>query len=218
MRWTNWLPLLLGALDALPAALTDMRDRKTIEETDFKVEDRDTGEVGTQIRLSHVVPKLRETILSVASVHRTFTAQAIRQHVLFNLLQRFVSLKDDLVLSCEAEMREQKVNGGTVKAVGQIDLDRFFGSGVVLSIPKGEWELVTAADLEAATPAIEPGDIVIVVTGWHRFYSMFYRFGFRRSFLIGTAGATLTLAGGRAGSHSARCSHDGGRHDSGQRI
>ncbi len=77
-------------------SLPFLRDRKTIEETDFTVEDRDTGEVGTQIRLSHVVPKLRETILSVASVHRTFTAEAIRQHVLFNLLQRFVSLKDDL--------------------------------------------------------------------------------------------------------------------------
>lgn len=73
-----------------------LRDRKTIEETDFTIEDRDTGKVGTQIRLSHVVPKLRETILSVASVHQTFTAEAIRQHVLFNLLQRFVSLKDDL--------------------------------------------------------------------------------------------------------------------------
>ncbi|MCJ7874717.1 hypothetical protein [Phaeobacter sp. J2-8] len=73
-----------------------LRDRKTIEETDFTIEDRDTGDVGTHIRLSHVVPKLRETILSVASVHRTFTAEAIRQHVLFNLLQRFVSLKDDL--------------------------------------------------------------------------------------------------------------------------
>lgn len=77
-------------------SLPFLRDRKTIEETDFTVEDRDTGEVGTHIRLSHVVPKLRETILSVASVHRTLTAEAIRQHVLFNLLQRFVSLKDDL--------------------------------------------------------------------------------------------------------------------------
>ena len=77
-------------------SLPFLRDRKTIEETDFTVEDRDTGEVGTHIRLSRVVPKLRETILSVASVHRTFTAEAIRQHVLFNLLQRFVSLKDDL--------------------------------------------------------------------------------------------------------------------------
>lgn len=73
-----------------------LRDRKTIEETDFTMEARDTGEVGTQIRLSHVMPKLRETILSVASVHRAFSAEAIRQHVLFNLLQRFVSLKDDL--------------------------------------------------------------------------------------------------------------------------
>lgn len=55
--------------------------------------------------------------------------------------------------------------------VGEIALDRYFGSGVVLSIPKGEWQLVTVADLEAATPAIEPEDIVVIVTGWHHKYS-----------------------------------------------
>jgi kynurenine formamidase len=55
--------------------------------------------------------------------------------------------------------------------VGDIALDRFFGSGVVLSIPKGQWERVTAADLENAAPAIAADDIVVVVTGWHRRYS-----------------------------------------------
>lgn len=61
------------------------------------------------------------------------------------------------------------IAGGT--AVGRLALDRFFGNGVVLSIPKVKWELVTDADLEAATPAIREGDIVVVVTGWHRRYS-----------------------------------------------
>ncbi len=55
--------------------------------------------------------------------------------------------------------------------VGDIAMDKLFGSGVVVSIPKGEWELVTATDLEAATPAIEPEDIVVIVTGWHKKYS-----------------------------------------------
>jgi len=55
--------------------------------------------------------------------------------------------------------------------VGDIALDRFFGSGVVLSIPKQQWEFVSVADLEGATPAVEADDIVVIVTGWHRRYS-----------------------------------------------
>ena len=56
-------------------------------------------------------------------------------------------------------------------AVGDLALDRFFGSGVVLSIPKGKWELVEPTDLENATPEVLPDDIVIINTGWHRKYS-----------------------------------------------
>jgi kynurenine formamidase len=55
--------------------------------------------------------------------------------------------------------------------VGDIPMERLFGSGIVVSVPKAKWELVTRADLEAATPAIEPEDIVVIVTGWHRKYS-----------------------------------------------
>ncbi len=57
------------------------------------------------------------------------------------------------------------------KGVGQLPVDRFFGNGVVLSIPKGKWELVTARDLEQATPAVRQDDIVVIVTGWHRKYA-----------------------------------------------
>lgn len=46
-------------------------------------------------------------------------------------------------------------------------LPTFFGTGVAVSIPKGKWEVITAADLEAATPAIRPGDIVMINTGMH---------------------------------------------------
>jgi kynurenine formamidase len=55
--------------------------------------------------------------------------------------------------------------------VGALPLERFFGNGVVLSIPKPRWGLVEPADLEAAAPAVSEGDIVVIVTGWHRRYS-----------------------------------------------
>ena len=46
----------------------------------------------------------------------------------------------------------------------EIPLSAFFGTGVVMSIPKKKWEVVTPDDLEAARPEIQPGDIVIVNT------------------------------------------------------
>lgn len=57
------------------------------------------------------------------------------------------------------------------QGVGELPLDRFFGTGVVLWIPKSEWEYVEPADLEAAAPEVRSGDIVVVNTGWHRTYS-----------------------------------------------
>jgi kynurenine formamidase len=56
-------------------------------------------------------------------------------------------------------------------AVGDIPLETFFGTGAVLSIPKGKWELIEPKDLEKATPKIQKGDIVLIDTGWHRKYS-----------------------------------------------
>jgi kynurenine formamidase len=56
-------------------------------------------------------------------------------------------------------------------AVGEIALDRCFGSGAVVSVPKAKWELVTAADLAAAQPGIQANDIAVIVTGWNRKYS-----------------------------------------------
>lgn len=57
------------------------------------------------------------------------------------------------------------------EGVGQLELDHFFGSGIVLSVPKGKWELVTAEDLEALNAEINPGDIVLINTGWHVNYT-----------------------------------------------
>lgn len=53
----------------------------------------------------------------------------------------------------------------------EIPLDCYYGTGVVVDIPKGKWGVITADDLEKATPKIEKGDIVIVHTGWHKKYS-----------------------------------------------
>jgi len=57
------------------------------------------------------------------------------------------------------------------EGVGGLALQRFFGTGVVLSIPKGKWERIEPADLERATPKVLADDIVLINTGWHRKYS-----------------------------------------------
>jgi kynurenine formamidase len=53
----------------------------------------------------------------------------------------------------------------------EIPLDSYYGTGVVVDIPKGKWGVITPEDLEKAEPKIEAGDIVIIRTGWHRYYS-----------------------------------------------
>lgn len=55
--------------------------------------------------------------------------------------------------------------------VGAIALTRLFGNGVILSIPKARWELIEVADLEQASPEIQHGDRVVIVTGWHKKFS-----------------------------------------------
>src|SRR5262249_54333245 len=47
---------------------------------------------------------------------------------------------------------------------------RFFGTGVVVSIPKGKWGVITPKDLENATPKIRKNDILIINTGSHLKY------------------------------------------------
>lgn len=54
--------------------------------------------------------------------------------------------------------------------IDEVPLSSYFGTGVVVSIPKEKWEVITPADLEAARPEIQPGDFVIINTGWHRYY------------------------------------------------
>ena len=52
----------------------------------------------------------------------------------------------------------------------EVPLERFFGTAVVVSIPKGKWEKIMPEDLERAEPKIERGDIVIINSGWHKYY------------------------------------------------
>jgi len=56
------------------------------------------------------------------------------------------------------------------KFTDEIPLDSYYGTGVVVSIPKGRWEVITAKDLEGARPKIQKGDIVIINTGWHKYW------------------------------------------------
>jgi kynurenine formamidase len=56
-------------------------------------------------------------------------------------------------------------------AVGDLALDKFFGTGVVVSIPKRKWQLIEPADLERTKPSIKAGDIVLIDTAWHHKYS-----------------------------------------------
>jgi arylformamidase len=50
--------------------------------------------------------------------------------------------------------------------VDQIPLERLTGPGVVWHIPKQPFELIELADFERARPMLQPGDIVLLDTGW----------------------------------------------------
>ena len=55
--------------------------------------------------------------------------------------------------------------------IDEVPLPHFFGSGIVVSIPKKKWEPITYDDLEkAAGKVVRPRDVVLVNTGWHHQY------------------------------------------------
>jgi kynurenine formamidase len=85
------------------------------------------------------------------------------------------------------------VQGGA--GVGELPLDLFFGTGPVLSIPKGEWEYIEPADLEAAGPSPGAGDIVVINTGWHHGYGDDMRY-FGHGPGLSVAGAEWLVARG----------------------
>ena len=62
-----------------------------------------------------------------------------------------------------------------MESIADVGLERLFVSAVVLHIPRGKDEKVTAADLDGALAAlgetIHPGDAILVATGYSRFES-----------------------------------------------
>jgi len=54
--------------------------------------------------------------------------------------------------------------------IDEVPLSSYFGEAVIVSIPKQKWEVITPDDLEKAEPKIQKGDIVIVNTGWHKYW------------------------------------------------
>ena len=55
--------------------------------------------------------------------------------------------------------------------LAEIPVERLFGNGVVLNVPKKSFEVITGDDLAAAQPEVQQGDVVVIVTGWHHKYS-----------------------------------------------
>lgn len=56
------------------------------------------------------------------------------------------------------------------KTIGEIEVNRWIGEGVLVDIPKGRYEGITAADLEARASAVRAGDFLLLRTGWGRTY------------------------------------------------
>ena len=52
----------------------------------------------------------------------------------------------------------------------ELPIEMYCGKGVVVSIPKKKWEKIMPEDLEKTDPPIEEGDIVIINSGWHRYW------------------------------------------------
>jgi kynurenine formamidase len=52
------------------------------------------------------------------------------------------------------------------ESIDQVTLERLFVNATILQIPKNDREHITVAEIEALNPMIEPGDAVLVATGW----------------------------------------------------
>jgi arylformamidase len=59
---------------------------------------------------------------------------------------------------------------GDHPGIAEMPLERFFVNATIARIPKGPREHITAADLDAAVDEINPGDALIVATGWDKYW------------------------------------------------
>jgi kynurenine formamidase len=99
--------------------------------------------------------------------YRDILVQRVSTHAMHGVLsQRFVTVMHH---GTHVNAPLHLVQGGA--GVGELPLELFFGTGVVLPVPKGEWEYIEPADLEAAGPEVGEGDIVLINTGWHHGYA-----------------------------------------------
>jgi kynurenine formamidase len=55
-------------------------------------------------------------------------------------------------------------------AIDQIPVERLYGRGVVWTVRRQAGETIEPRDLEQATPPAEPGDMVLLDTGWARWF------------------------------------------------
>lgn len=55
-------------------------------------------------------------------------------------------------------------------SIDEVPLDRFCGPAVIVDIQKDDWGEIGPDDLSASPEPIAAGDIVVLRTGWHRFY------------------------------------------------
>ena len=85
--------------------------------------------------------------------------------------------------------------------IDEVPLSSYFGTGVVVSIPKEKWEVITAEDLENARPQIREGDIVIVNTGWHRYWGDSRKYFVESPGTYDEAGAWMARARGQGLRH-----------------
>lgn len=67
------------------------------------------------------------------------------------------------------DVQAHHVEGGV--STDKMPLESFYGTAVIVDFRyMKKWDVVTAKDLENATPRIEEGDIVIMNTGWHKYW------------------------------------------------
>src|SRR5262245_65039249 len=89
--------------------------------------------------------------------------------------------------------------------IDEVPLPHFFGSGIVVSIPKKKWESITYDDLEkAAGAAVRPRDVVIVNTGCHKVYEDSEDYFCRASGLVSAAGRSMVSREVNVAGHAAQ--------------
>jgi len=92
------------------------------------------------------------------------------ERVHYHAKSRVLSQKITTVMHCTTHTDAPGHVVENTPFIDQVPLRSFFGTAVIVSIPKGKWEKIMPADLEKAEPRIQKGDIVIVNTGWHKYW------------------------------------------------